>query len=96
MNLGDTKREYEQVIAVLVCSAALAEGLPAAHPAEAERNLDRVRRNAMRRIDEYTTRRFLSVNQRRGLIKKLERLHQQAHDEMKAILINADGPTSTS
>jgi hypothetical protein len=87
MNLGDAKQEYQQVLAALARSAASVEGVPKAHAAEAERRLDAVHKDAMRRIDQYTTRRFLSVNQRRGLVNKLERLHQQAHAELKAILV---------
>jgi hypothetical protein len=92
VNLADARRDYQQILAGLAHLAASGEELPEGNVLEAERHLDAVRKKAMRSIDQYTTRRFLSVNTRRGLTSKLERLHQQAHAELRAIAAGQQVP----
>jgi hypothetical protein len=84
VNLADAQRAYRGIL-VGLAQATAGEGLSESDLLEARRRLDAVRKQAMRSIDQYTTRRFMSVNTRRGLTTKLERLHQQAHAELRAL-----------
>lgn len=84
MNLGEAKKKYRDVIAA-ARSAASEDGLSEAAVSEAERRLKAVHKETMRDIDRLTTRRFLSVNSRRGLVTKLEWLHERAHDDLRRI-----------
>jgi hypothetical protein len=85
MNLGETKRAYSQILADFEDLASSGKGLSEDDAKDAEQRLDAVHKNAMRQIDYYTTRRFLPVNARRGLVSKLDRLHQQSCAELRAI-----------
>lgn len=95
MNLGDAKREYRQILAGFAHLAASGEDLSDNDVLQVRRRLDAVRKEAMRSIDKYTTRRFLSINERRGLTNKLERLHQQAHAELRAIAAGQQSPDTS-
>lgn len=92
MNLGDAKLDYRKVLEQLAHSAAPGDDSRDGGGLEAYRRLDAVRAKAMHDIDEYTTRRFLPVNTRRGLIAKLERLHSQAQAELRAITATRQRP----
>ncbi len=85
MNLGDAKRDYLRILTDFVDLASSGKDLSQDDALEAERRLAAVHKDTMRKIDQYTTRRFLSVNTRRGLVAKLDQLHQQAHSEFRAI-----------
>ncbi|MEU8347638.1 hypothetical protein AB0C74_38565 [Spirillospora sp. NPDC048832] len=84
MNLGDAKRQYREVLAAARLAAS-EDGLPEAAASDAERRLDAVHKDAMRSIDQYTTRRFLSINERTGLVTKLEQLHRQAQADLRLL-----------
>ncbi|MES9603493.1 MULTISPECIES: hypothetical protein [Actinomadura] len=88
MNLAEAKREYREVLEAFAGSD---EAVSEARLADVQRRLDGVRKRAMRQIDQYTTRRFLSVNQRRGMVTKLEWIHQKAHAEVLAIAAKRRG-----
>ncbi|MEV0659853.1 hypothetical protein ACIBI3_03785 [Actinomadura luteofluorescens] len=88
MNLGEAKREYREVLEAF---ARLDEAVSEARLEDVQRRLDGVHKRAMRQIDQYTTRRFLSVNQRRGMVTKLDRLHQEAHAKVVAIAAERRG-----
>lgn len=82
MNLSEAKREYREVLEAF---AGLGDAVSEARLVDVQRRLDGVHKRAMRQIDQYTTRRFLSVNQRRGMVTKLDRLHRDAHAEVLAL-----------
>ncbi|NDU75023.1 hypothetical protein GWI34_20680 [Actinomadura sp. DSM 109109] len=88
MNLVEAKREYRELLETF---AGMEGEVSEARLADVQRRLDRVRKRAMRRIDQYTTRRFLSVNQRQGMVTKLDRLHREAHAEILAIAARRRG-----
>jgi hypothetical protein len=84
MNLADTKLEFHSVVAR--CRANVP--LDAADKARAVAELARVHQLAMKRIDRYTVEtqgrrsRFLSINERQGLVDKLDSLHAAAAAEL--------------
>jgi hypothetical protein len=61
VNLADAQRAYRDILAGLAQAAADRQ-LPESDLLEARRRLDVVRKQAMRSIDQHTTRRFVSVN----------------------------------
>ncbi|MEU4164816.1 hypothetical protein [Actinoplanes sp. NPDC026670] len=82
VNLAETKRAYQQIVDEwqrMLDGGGLGT---AQQLAAAERRLDAVRKSAMRAIDEYTSRRFNSINTRHGLVDKLDRLHSHALTEL--------------
>jgi hypothetical protein len=70
MNLGETKHRFQDVIdACLQDAGSSPDAIPRALVA-----VDRERKRAQHEIDDYTTRR-LPVNQRTGLVQKLDRMY---------------------
>ena len=92
MNLADAKRKYRQ--AIDECERSLASGVVSAEQCRtaAVAAIDAATRSTMREIDEYTTRRFLPVNTRRGLVGKLDLLHARAIAQLDAVIGNAPSP----
>jgi hypothetical protein len=86
VNLARAKAEYSRVR--WRWQALVESEVPptAAQRDEARRDLAAARKAAQRTIDEFTTRRFLSVNARRGLTEKLEALHRWTADELGPLL----------
>jgi hypothetical protein len=86
MNLSDTKRQYRQVIDECERTLALRTATAEQCQSAAALKIDKITKSAMRSIDEYTTRRFLPINTRRGLVNKLNVLHGVAMAELDAVI----------
>jgi hypothetical protein len=86
MNLSDTKRRYRQVIDECEQTLALRTATAEQCRSAAVVQIDKVTKSAMRSIDEYTTRRFLPINTRRGLVDKVNVLHGVALAELDAVI----------
>ncbi|MEV0390524.1 hypothetical protein [Nonomuraea sp. NPDC050643] len=72
------KREYDDVLSECAQSLDARSVPPEAAIDRASDQLAKVRKRAKRAVDQHTTRRFLPVNTRAGLLRKLDELHEGA------------------
>ncbi|GAA2343477.1 hypothetical protein [Dactylosporangium salmoneum] len=84
VNLSEAQDGYRRAIADCKQALATAEPVGGCRSAALGR-IEAVRKAAMRSVDAYTTRRFMPVNTRRGLVAKLDRLHHAALAELDLI-----------